>query len=95
MKLEGGKKFTVIDMASAYLQMEVEENSRAYLTINTHKGLYRFKRMPFGLASAPAIWQRTMDTVLAGLPDVACYLDDIVITGSNPQEHLEVLASVL
>lgn len=62
--LAGGEKFSKIDLSQAYLQMEVEESSKKFLTINTHKGLYQYNRLVFGVASAPALWQRAMDQVL-------------------------------
>ena len=65
-KLAGGQKFTKIDLRQAYHQMEVEEESQEYLTINTHQGLYRYNRLVFGITSAPAIWQRSMDQILEG-----------------------------
>ena len=93
--LAGGKEFSLIDLRQAYLQMEVDEDSQKYLTINTHRGLYRYKRLVYGVASAPAIWQRAMDQVLQGLPMVQCYLDDIIITGHDFQDHLKNLSNVL
>lgn len=73
--LAGGQKFTKIDLRQAYLQFEVHPSSRKYLTINTHKGLYEYNRMVFGIASAPAIWQRKMDEILADIPFTQCLLD--------------------
>ena len=93
--LAGGKKFTKIDLTHAYQQMSLEESSRELVTINTHRGLYRYKRLPFGVASAPAVFQKVMDTVLQGLPKVICYLDDILVTGSTEEEHLENVEKVL
>ncbi|XP_061192328.1 uncharacterized protein LOC133200561 [Saccostrea echinata] len=78
--LAGGQKFSKIDLKNAYLQLEVEEESKKFLTINTHRGLYRYNRLLFGVASALAIWQRTIDTILQGLNGVQCILDDMVIT---------------
>lgn len=74
--LAGGKKFTKLDLAQAYQQLLLEEESKGYTTITTHQGMYCYTRLPFGIASAPAIFQRTMDTVLQGLPNVICYIDD-------------------
>ena len=65
-KLAGGQQFTKIDLRQAYHQMEVEEESEEYLTINTHQGLYRYNRLVFGITSAPAIWQRSIDQILEG-----------------------------
>ena len=92
--LSGGDKFTKIDLTSAYQQMLVEEHSRQYVTVNTHKGLYRYTRLPFGVASAPAIFQRTMDVILQGIPRVICYIDDILVTGARDEEHYRNLEEV-
>ena len=94
--LSGGKKFTRLDLSSAYLQMELEVESRKYVTINTHMELYRYTRLLFGIASAPAIFQRSMDAILQGILSVicTCYLDDLV-TGASDQEHLQNLQEVL
>nr|XP_061795480.1 uncharacterized protein K02A2.6-like [Nerophis lumbriciformis] len=93
--LSGGQKFSKIDLNQAYLQMHVDEESREWLTINTHKGLFRYCRLPFGITSAPALFQRAMDQILSGLPGVQCYLDDILCTGANDEEHLRNLDAVL
>ena len=69
----------------------VEEKSKVYLTINTHKGLFRYNRLPFGVASAPAIFQRTMESLLQGLKHVAVYIDDILITGQSEADQLRTL----
>ena len=75
--LAGGKRFTKIDLTQAYQQMALDDRSRELVTVNTHKGLYRYTRLPFGVASAPAIFQKTMDTVLQDLPKVICYLANV------------------
>ena len=93
--LTGGCKFTKLDLSSAYQQMVLDDESCPYVTVNTQKGLYRYLRLPFGVSSAPAVFQKAMDTILQGLPQVICYLDDILVTGSTPQEHLQNLAVVL
>ena len=73
----------------------LDDESRPYVTINTHRGLYRYTRLPYGIASAPAIFQRVMDTILQGLPGVIYYIDDILVTGANDAEHLKNLEAVL
>jgi hypothetical protein len=93
--LAGGQKFSKIDLRQAYLQLPMDEESMKLLTINTHKGLYQFTRLPFGVASSPAIWQRTIDQILQGLECVQCILDDMIVTGKTEQEHLKNLDNVL
>src|SRR5690606_34036830 len=60
-KLQGGLTFTTIDIRQAYLNIVMAEEDREMLTVSTHIGLYRFKRLPYGISSAPAIWQRTIE----------------------------------
>jgi hypothetical protein len=90
--LAGGQSFSKLDLMHAYNQLVIEEESRSYTTINTQRGLYRYNRLPFGIASAPAIFQRTMDTLLQG---VMCYIDNILVTGKSQDEHLQKLEEVL
>ncbi|GFY08149.1 uncharacterized protein K02A2.6 [Trichonephila clavipes] len=94
-ELSGGEFFTKIDLSEAYLQKLVDEQDRYLLTINTHKGLYRYKRMNYGIALAPAVWQRAIEQVLSGIAVVHVFLDDITVTGRNDQEHFERLELVL
>ena len=93
--LRGGEKFSKIDLSSAYQQIVLDEQSRPYTTINTHKGLFMYNRLTFGIASAPAIFQRTMETILQGCQRTCVYFDDILVTGSSNDEHLANLDSVL
>lgn len=66
--LAGGKLFTKLDMSQAYQQLLLDKDSKEYVTINTHKRLFKYNRLVFGVASSPAIFQRTMDTLLQGIP---------------------------
>ena len=92
--LAGGKKFTKLDLSQAYMQLLLDEESRKFVTVNTHRGLYRYTRLPFGVASAPAMFQKLMDTILQGIPNVICYIDDILVTGADDAAHLRNLAEV-
>ena len=93
--LAGGKAFTKLDLSQAYQQVILEPGSRKYVTINTHKRLYQYKRLPFGIASAPAIFQQIMEKILHGIPHVVIYLDDILITETSEDEHLNIIQQVL
>ena len=93
--LTGGQKFTKLDLSQAYQQLLLDEALLELTTITIHQKLYQCTRLPFGVASAPAIFQRTMDNILQGMTNVICYIDDILITGINDNQHLENLAEVL
>ncbi|CAF4638013.1 unnamed protein product, partial [Rotaria sp. Silwood2] len=89
-----GTLFSKIDFSEAYLQVELDDDSKELLVINTHKGLFRFNRLPFGVASAPSIFQKIMDQMLSGLEGAVCYLDDIIVMGKNKIDHLNNLKNV-
>ena len=73
----------------------MDDSSKKFVATNTHKGLYCYNRLPFGIASAPAIFQKTMETVLQGIPYSMVYIDNILVTGANDQDHLRNLDEVL
>ena len=72
----------------------LEEGSKKYVVINTHKGLFHHTRLPYGISSAPGIFQRVMDNLLQGIPGVVGYLDDILISAESESAHLQVLEEV-
>ena len=82
-------------MAHAYQQISLKNECRKLVVINTHCGLYQYTRLPFGVASSPAIFQKVMGTILQGIPNVFCYLDDILIMGPSEDAHLAHLEEVL
>ena len=75
--------------------MELDDDTRKLATIHTHKGLYRYNLLAFGIAPAPAIWQRAIERVLEGIPKTQCLLDDIIVAGVEEKEHLKLLEEVL
>ncbi|XP_055645629.1 uncharacterized protein K02A2.6-like [Toxorhynchites rutilus septentrionalis] len=93
--MAGGEKFTKLDLAQAYLQMMVRPQDQTMLTLNTHLGLYQPTRLMYGVASAPAIFQREISQILHGIPGVSVFLDDVKITGPNDEVHLNRLREVL
>ena len=95
VRLSGGKYFSKLDLCNVYQQLPLDDNSKKYVVINTHRGLFRYTRLPFGIASAPGIFQRVMEGVLQGVQGVVVYLDDILATGSSEEKHLKTLDEVL
>ncbi|XP_053686469.1 uncharacterized protein K02A2.6-like [Sabethes cyaneus] len=93
--MAGGQKFSKIDLAQAYLQMKVRQEDREILTLNTHLGLYQPIRLMYGVASAPAIFQREISHILADIPGVSVFLDYVKITGPDDETHLYRLEQVL
>lgn len=89
------KYYTVLDLKNAYQQLELSNTAKELLTINTFKGLYQYQYMPYGIKSAPAVFQEKMDTILRGLENVGCYLDDILIWGKRFDECKKTVEEVL
>ena len=81
--LQRGKKFSQLDLKHAYMQIPVEEKSGVYLTISTHLRLFRYKKMPEGVASKPGDFQNKMEQCWQGIPHVIAYLDNIFVTAKR------------
>jgi hypothetical protein len=95
-KLGRARYFTALDCASGYLQVPIAEEDRHKTAFSTANGHFEFKRMPFGLKSAPSTFQRMMNNVLSELIGDRClvYMDDILIIGENLREHNQKLRGV-
>ncbi len=87
----------MLDLRSGYWQISVDQNVRHKTAFATPNRLYKFSRMPFGLSTAPATFQRTMDIILSGLTYAIClcYLDDVIVFSHDMKEHCERLETVL
>ena len=94
-RLAGCRRFTKIDLRQACLQLTLDEESQSVTTINTIKGLFRFKRLQFGIASASAIFQRTIESVLRGIPCTLVRADGILVSGHSDEKHLAIFEKVL
>ncbi|XP_061708233.1 uncharacterized protein K02A2.6-like [Cydia pomonella] len=92
-KLYGGTRFTKLDLSQAYAQFELDESKR-FTVINTHKGLFMYNRLIYGLASSPGIFQRKLEQLFGDLPRVGIFLDDLIITGEDDETHLKTLHEV-
>ena len=80
-RLHGAKVFTVLDVACGFWHVALDEQSSFLTTFNTPFGRYRWKRMPFGIKSAPEIFQRKMHELIEGLNGVEVIADDFVVVG--------------
>ena len=80
-RLHGAKVFTVLDVACGFWHVVLDEQSSFLTTFNTPFGRYRWKRMPFGIKSAPEIFQRKMHELIEGLTGVEVIADDFVVVG--------------
>lgn len=89
------KVFSKLDLRQAFQQLLMDESSQEMCTLSTHLGLYRPKRLPYGVASSPALWQQTMDKLFIGQPGIFCFVDDILVAGKDEAQHLERLKLVL
>ncbi|XP_053684229.1 uncharacterized protein K02A2.6-like [Sabethes cyaneus] len=87
VKLSGYKYFAKFELQGAHMQIKVTEESQKYLVVNTHKGLYAYERLPFGISSAASTFQRILDKILVGIDGVESYQEDILI-GSGTIEGL-------
>ena len=80
--LAGSKVFSELDFSHAYAQLSVDEEIQEYLTINAHKWLYSYTKLPYGVKSAPKIFQSKIGQILQGIDKCVCKEDDILI-GEN------------
>ena len=79
--LAGGTLFTKLDLSQ---QVKLDENSKQLVIINTHKGLFRYMRLPFGVSSAPGIFQRIMESLLQ---QVSSFILMIYLSQGNPKKN--------
>ena len=88
--LAGKRFFSLLDAVKGYHQVEIEEKERERTAFISHKGLYQYKRLPFGLKNAPAQFQPLMDQVIRGLRWQAAlvYIDDLLIYSNNWTDHI-------
>ena len=93
--LNGAKKFSKLDLRAGYHQLELDPASRYITTFSTHIGLFRYKRLNFGISSASEVFQNTIAQVLEGIPGVMNISDDIIVHGRTTAEHDQSLRAVI
>ena len=93
--LNGSTVFSKLDLKWGFHQVELETESRRITTFITHRGLFQYKRLMFGITSAPEKYQKIVKDVLIGCKGVANITDDLIIHGCGIKEHDENLLAVL
>ena len=93
-RLKGSNIYSTFDMRSGYYHMVLSEKSRPKSAFISSFGKWEFKRCPFGLAQAPAYFQRLVNEVLSGLTFAFSYLDDILVYSPDMEMHLEHLRTL-
>lgn len=86
-QLSGATVFSKLDANSGFWQVPLSPDSALLTTFITPFGRFCFHRLPFGISSAPEIFQRLMSQMLAGLPGTVCMMDDVLVYGATQQEH--------
>jgi len=93
--MAGAQFFSKLDASSGFYQIKLDEESAALCTFNTPFGRHCFLRMPFGIASAPEVFHRTVQQIFDGMEGVGVFLDDVVVWGATRAEHDERLEKVM
>lgn len=86
-KVKNAKYFSKLDIKDAFHQIEIHPDSRYITTFITSTGLYRYKRLMFGISCAPEIFQKTLERMLLGCEGVLNFIDDILTFGKDLEEH--------
>ncbi len=94
-ELAGAQYFSVLDANSGFWQIELDGDSVDLCTFNTPFGRHAFKRLPFGLHSAPEVFHKYMIQMIDGIEGTMCYIDDILVSGKTKEEHDARLRQVL
>ncbi|CAB0000824.1 unnamed protein product, partial [Nesidiocoris tenuis] len=93
--LQGKKIFTVMDMKDGFYHIELDEESSKLCTFSSPFGRYRFLRMPFGISSAPEVFQKCSTSAFDGIEGVVVYFDDVIVAAESEERHDELLKEVM
>ena len=94
-KISKSKYFSKLDLTKGYWQIALSEDSKKYTAFTTNDGLFQFTVLPFGLVTAPAIFNRVMRKLLGDVDNVEIFFDDILIHTETWNEHCHILEKVL
>ena len=93
--LNGSTVFSKLDLRWGFHQIELEDDSRDITTFATHDGIFRYKRLSFGVNAAPEKYQHIISQAMAGLGGVSNIADDLIVHGKDTEEHNRNLDKVL
>ena len=90
------KVITKLDLTKVFLQVKMNVSDKEKTTFTCHRGKFQYKRMPFGVKNAPAVFQGTVDEALKDCRDCSrTYINDIIVFSSTWSDHLIHLRKVL
>ncbi|CAC5425334.1 unnamed protein product [Mytilus coruscus] len=93
--LNQSKVYSKLDIKWAFHQIELSQESRDITAFMTHQGLFRYKRLMFGISCAPEMYNKIIHQALGGLPGVNSIYDDIIVHGKSEEEHNRNLEQLL
>ena len=94
-KLSQSKYYSALDLRAGFHQLPIKESDIHKTAFTSHRGLFEYNCMSFGLRNAPAFFSELMHKVLGDLPFAMCYIDDVIVFSKSEAEHLEHLAIVM
>lgn len=96
--LQNATVFTTLDLENGFFHVKVDEDSQKYTSFVTPTGQYEFLRVPFGLCTAPSVFQRFINVIFRPLVtkgEILIYMDDIIIPGTNEDDCMGKLEKTL
>ena len=94
-KLKGSTIFTKLDATSGFWQIPLDDESAKLTTFISPFGRYFYRRLPQGITSAPEIFQRTVEEIIAGEEHAVCFFDDILVFSENEEDHEKHLKNTM
>lgn len=94
-RLKKARIFSRLDVKDAFHQVELDESCRYITTFITHKGVFRYKRLLFGISCASEMYQKILEQLLSGCTNVVNYIDDILVFGEDEEDHDRALKMVM
>lgn len=97
-KLKEAQIFTSLDLKNGFLHVDVNKDSQKYTSFVTPKAQFEFIKMPFGLCTAPSVFQRFINDIFHDYINdgtVLAYLDDLIIPARTEEEALTKLKEIM